>query len=33
MRFRFKAFLLAVPTIALIVFYMLFLLYPQWFPR
>jgi len=33
MRYRILVFGLAVPTIALIIFYILFFLYPQWFPR
>lgn len=33
MRNSIKAILLAIPTIALIIFYILFFMYPQWFPR
>jgi len=32
-RDRLKVIGLAVPTIALVVFYILFTLYPHWFPR
>jgi len=30
---RFKVLLLAIPTTGLIIFYILFLTFPHWFPR
>jgi|GEM_PF-2324583 hypothetical protein len=33
MQYRMKALLLGVPTAALVIFYLLFFLYPHWFPR
>ena len=33
MRSRFLVIGLVIPTVALIIFYILFFLYPQWFPR
>ena len=33
MQYRIKALMLVVPTVALIIFYILFFLYPHWFPR
>jgi hypothetical protein len=33
MRSRMKVLLLGIPTISLIIFYVLFLTFPDWFPR